>query len=320
MSVSRARPVYVQDGGGQELDYVEITSNVSVTGSEGAETVVVTGNPVTYDGQTTVLIEFFAPTLLPAASASAALRLYLFDGSTNLGRLGDTTTPSATAERVGPVVGKRRLTPSAGSHTYSIRAATTTGTGTVGAGAGGAAANFLAAFLRITRVSAVIGAAGVAGVAGGFAPLDSGLLVPRAYLPSRVQVTLGPYQINDLAASATTTMQLGFYNTSTAVSLASKELRMALGGRVIGMMLVSDALRTSGSAIGQVRIGGTPTTFAADTCVLDGTNTDRVSAFVSWGNGVAFGSNTSVGIALLTSGWGPTTANINGWLVVEMET
>lgn len=183
MSVSRLRPLVVADISGQVLDYVEITSNVSVTGSEGAETTVITGNPVTYDGETEVEIEFFSPTLLPAASASAAVRLYLFDGGTNLGRLGDTTTPSATAERVGPVVGRRILTPSVGSHTYSVKAATTTGTATVGAGAGGLASAFLPAYMQIKRRSTVIGAAGVAGVQGGFAPLDSGLLVPTSYLP-----------------------------------------------------------------------------------------------------------------------------------------
>jgi hypothetical protein len=50
------------------------------------------------------------------------------------------------------MVGFRRLTPSAATHTYSIRAYTNTGTADMQAGAGGSGAK-APMFIRITRVS-----------------------------------------------------------------------------------------------------------------------------------------------------------------------
>jgi hypothetical protein len=106
-------------GPGTELDYVEITSPVSITATtEATANTVVTSSSVSYDGSTTVMIEFRT-----VANTSFVSSQYL----------------------------ARRLTPSNASHTYSVRATTTSGTSTVDAGAGGNGAT-APAFIRITTV------------------------------------------------------------------------------------------------------------------------------------------------------------------------
>lgn len=130
-----------------ELDYVEITSNVSVTATtEGTANTVVTGSAVAYDGSTIVIITFFSPQVNP--SGSATMTIILVDGSTVLGQL-EVINTSAGIYKSSRL--ERRLTPSNASHTYSIRAYTSSGTATVFAGAGGTGGTNLPAFIRITR-------------------------------------------------------------------------------------------------------------------------------------------------------------------------
>lgn len=133
-----------------EVDYVQLTSTVSVTAtSEAQAQTVLTANTITADGSA-YYVEFFAESVNPAATAGREVSLLLFDGNTSLGFLGYVRTPSAgNSDR--PVFLSRRLTPSVGTHTYSIKAIVNAGTGTVIAGPGGAGANS-PAFLRILRV------------------------------------------------------------------------------------------------------------------------------------------------------------------------
>ena len=140
-------------GGSAEFDYVQITSPASVTSpasSDATATAVITGSAVAYDGSTRVKIEYVCPFLEAPAALNASLVVNLYDGSTDLGRLGLVTTPAAQQFRA-PGKGERFLTPSAATHTYSIRAWVTSGTGTFGAGAGGTGGAYLPAFIRITR-------------------------------------------------------------------------------------------------------------------------------------------------------------------------
>ena len=133
---------------GQELDYKEVTSSQTSTATTAATaTAQITGNAVTYDGSTPVIIEFFAPN--ESGSSNPHTNVYeLYDGSTDLGQIAVAAGPlTSTAIR-----GTRRLTPSAGSHTYSIRLWVGGGTGTTSAGVGGANTLFPMT-LRITRAS-----------------------------------------------------------------------------------------------------------------------------------------------------------------------
>jgi len=137
---------------GYEFDYAQITSAATINqDAEASATTVVTGGAVTYDGSTIVQVEFFAPVITPNATAADNLNLWLFDGSSSIGLLGQYTAATSATYRT-PAFVSRRLTPSNASHTYSIRATVTAAarTGTVQAGAGGAGA-YMPAFMRIIK-------------------------------------------------------------------------------------------------------------------------------------------------------------------------
>jgi len=133
---------------GHEFDYAQFTSPVTVTATtEATADTLVTGASVAYDGSTVVMVEWSFPYWEQQGAASMIPCLY--DGSSSIGFLGILTGLTGTL-RV-PASGKRRLTPSNASHTYSLRAFHDGGTSIVGAGAGGAAAH-VPGFIRITKV------------------------------------------------------------------------------------------------------------------------------------------------------------------------
>lgn len=129
---------------GHEFDYAQVTSGGNITATvEASADTLITGASVTYDGSTVVIIEAYFLGL--ASPSGQTAYLLLFDGSTSLGYIAQGMV------NLNPTVYvRRRLTPSAGAHTYSIRAITTGGTATFTAGAGGAGAN-MPAFMRITK-------------------------------------------------------------------------------------------------------------------------------------------------------------------------
>ena len=142
------------DLAGKELDYVARTTNASITAtSEATADTVITGSSVAYDGSTIVMVEFWANHAGPDVSGLSDLRFWLYDGSSSIGFFGyvQQTGDGANVQYV-TVHSMRRITPTAASHTYSVRASVDAGTGTVAAGAGGSG-NVAPAFLRITRVS-----------------------------------------------------------------------------------------------------------------------------------------------------------------------
>jgi hypothetical protein len=134
-----------------ELDYVQITSAVSLTATtEGTAHTCITGTSQAYEAVPT-LIEVSSPHIgTPADAAGRAVIVLLYDGATLLGRIGTFITPVAAETRFA-FRGAYRLTPTAATHQYIIKAYVTGGTGSFAAGAGGSGTN-LPAFLRITRV------------------------------------------------------------------------------------------------------------------------------------------------------------------------
>ncbi len=131
---------------GFELDYVQITSAVTVTA--GNTSTCITGNAVTYDGSTRVKIEVYTPDLQVVQSSGEA-QVSLFDGSTDLGRLCEAYSGSG-GEQDWTAYGARFLTPSAASHTYLIKLKNAgSGNVTFSAGAGGAG-TIMPAWYRIT--------------------------------------------------------------------------------------------------------------------------------------------------------------------------
>jgi hypothetical protein len=132
-------------------------------------------------------------------------------------------------------------------------------------------------------------------------------------------VSLGPFYINDLGGTGTTQATLGYFNTATALSRDTNNILISRAGRVVGLIMVSDAARTAGTATARVRIDGVGTTFDSGSVVLNGTETTSDSTFVAYGGGVAFTAGQTIGADVVTSGWTPTTANLQLYVIVMLE-
>lgn len=127
---------------GYEMKYQSFTADVSITHTTSgtADTVVSSGSVAT-DG-TPLWIEFFAPNVVRGTN-QIAIGLWV-DGAENslfsLPKLSDG----------GTIFAKIKSTPSAGSHTYDVKAYVDAGTGTVHAGTG-APGNYPPGFIRIVK-------------------------------------------------------------------------------------------------------------------------------------------------------------------------
>jgi len=136
---------------GYQFDYVPITSNVTVSGTSGAQQTAITGNSVTYDGTTRVKVEFYAPVIEPAAATNAFVAVELWDGSTDLCELVGSNVPANGTLDL-PASGYVFITPSAGTHQYIIKTyrQTSGSNGLIAAGTG-TGGSFAPAFLRVTK-------------------------------------------------------------------------------------------------------------------------------------------------------------------------
>jgi hypothetical protein len=137
--------------GGGEIAYAQITATVNIASTTDATgTLVIAPGAIVFDGGA-VIMEFFAPFVQAPGAAAAYIIISLFEGATQIGRLGIVQNPAAVAFAM-PFNARRRFTPTAGSHTYTVtgHASQSTG-GQVGAGAGGTGAH-VPAFVRFTRV------------------------------------------------------------------------------------------------------------------------------------------------------------------------
>lgn len=143
------RATYTPGGPGYQLAYVEFTSAVTISATtEATANSVVSAGAVSFDGATPVIIEFFAVISQPAASAGSNLIYYLYEDGASIGQLGQHQNPASSSNRV-PVLLRRRMTPTSGSHTYEIRVVRGVGNGSVRAGVGGSG-NEMPGYIRIT--------------------------------------------------------------------------------------------------------------------------------------------------------------------------
>ena len=146
-----------QSGGGStspgyEIGYDQITSSVNIASTtESAGTTIITCAAHTFDGAL-VMVEFFSP-FVTDSSVSSLTIVSLFESSTQISRLANTSASNAAQQSSVALTGRYRFTPSAGSHTYTVTAFanSTTGTPAVGAGAGGTGA-YPPCFVRFTKV------------------------------------------------------------------------------------------------------------------------------------------------------------------------
>lgn len=133
----------------RQLAHVEFNAQKTIAqGAEATADLVVSAGAITVDGGP-VLIEFYSPAVAPAAAAGALIFVYLWQDGASIGRIATVANPAA-GQHVAPVHTARRLTPAAGSRTFSIGATQAGGNGIVYAGAGGVG-QYVPGFIRVTR-------------------------------------------------------------------------------------------------------------------------------------------------------------------------
>lgn len=137
---------------GYEIAYqaASTATTISATTEATANTIVSAG-AVTFDG-TAVWIEFYAALIEPGATALSSVSIYLFlDGATQ-GSIWFAAKDDSAVLDAGEAgcYAKVKQTPSAGSHTYTIRGSKSGANGTVAAGAGGAGV-YVPCYVRISK-------------------------------------------------------------------------------------------------------------------------------------------------------------------------
>lgn len=141
----------------REINYTQLTTNKTITSTtEASADAVIQAPAITFDGATAVLIEFFAPAVVPASVAGAMIMSWLYQDGVSIGRMATVATPAA-GQMIAPMYAMRRLTPSAGSHSYTWGATNASGAGSIFGGAGGLG-QYVPAYLRISRAAAGVGA------------------------------------------------------------------------------------------------------------------------------------------------------------------
>jgi len=125
------------------IDYAQATSNVSITGTSLASpTSIVAGSAVTWDGSTKILLEFFA---INSTKGTTFFSTGFYEDGSNINQ-----GSYMTASPYGFYYSAYRITPTAGSHTYSVKGCVDAGSGQVQCGVGGSGTS-APAYLRITR-------------------------------------------------------------------------------------------------------------------------------------------------------------------------
>lgn len=134
---------------GYKFAYNEFTSNVAITAlTEATANTIVSVAGVQFDGATEVVIDFRCVAVHHTVQF-AQTQVVVFDGATAIGQIGLWHAPDATTYQATNFV-PFRMTPTAGTHTFSICAFTNVATASFIAGPGGAG-NFAPGFIRVTR-------------------------------------------------------------------------------------------------------------------------------------------------------------------------
>lgn len=135
---------------GYEIGYDAITAPVTVSATvEASSDTVISCAAHTFDGAA-VMVEFFATRVETGTSAGFVL-VSLWEGGTELGIIGITQLDPASGTSSTPFIGKYRFTPSAASHTYTVKAYRITSNATISADVAGTA-KVVSAYVRFTKV------------------------------------------------------------------------------------------------------------------------------------------------------------------------
>ena len=142
-------------GGGTELGYTQITAPVNIASTtEATGTTILSPGAITFDGAPVLLHLFCYQVQTDTTGAGDPAVLSLFEGATQITRLIYTQCATNGVQAIlGGLNAFYRFSPTAGSHTYTITAFSTTTTGTpkVAAGNGGTGLP-PPSFVRFTKV------------------------------------------------------------------------------------------------------------------------------------------------------------------------
>jgi hypothetical protein len=134
-------------GSGAELFYGEITANKTITAStDPTAQEVISSTAAVYDGSP-IWIEFFSAWVVTGTNSHLCVALW--DATTNMGYMGQFHAGGIADLTATACYLKRRIMPSASSHTFRV-CAWGPGSPTIYAG-GGAANSMPPAYLRISR-------------------------------------------------------------------------------------------------------------------------------------------------------------------------
>lgn len=138
---------------GQEIGYSERTSGFTASASSAA-TAADMGMSITLtaDGVTPYMLEFWAAWVDTSAALGAYTAVHFAENGTRLADWDVIVRAPAAAMTSAPIIARKRIVPTAGSHTYTMRAWSSGGTGTINAGPGGVG-NPPPMFMRITRAA-----------------------------------------------------------------------------------------------------------------------------------------------------------------------
>lgn len=129
---------------GTELAYNQITNNVTInTTNPAGSNLIIEGTTRSYDGSP-IIVEFYAGAINVSAGAQPVLNLW--DGSTDLGYI-----IFSTASPYQAVYGRRRLTPTVGTHNYRAAGWLNAGTSAVLVAGPGTINQWAPAFIRVTK-------------------------------------------------------------------------------------------------------------------------------------------------------------------------
>jgi len=136
-----------------EVAYAEITANASITATtEGTANTVVTAPAIIADGTSAYVIQFYARGIIADTALDRTLDVLLYQDGASIGFMQHASTLVAGKANEFPGQGWRRIVPTIGSHTYSIRAFVSAGTGTIVASTG-VIGGTEPAFIRITKAT-----------------------------------------------------------------------------------------------------------------------------------------------------------------------
>lgn len=140
--------VAVNGGSSTQLGYTEFSSIVTTTQTVVASATTIVSTTAVLDGATSAVVQVFIPWAFNVTTNDAVF-FSLWDGSTNLGNIAAINQPSSGYES--PIAVQVRLeTPSAATHTYTLKFYVDGGTGKAHADIGGAGVA-MPGYIRVVR-------------------------------------------------------------------------------------------------------------------------------------------------------------------------